>query len=209
MRKSPLIALSVLTTGTLALLTACGGGGGETTQESKVDDGLIPTMVIPAPDDSGEVPGMDAELPTLAKAEDGWISAPWAVAATPDVDSKDLQIVYVDGDTQCYAHVGFALDESKSKVVLGTYVQKVSDEDCPEDPARAFKWGTIKLQDALGDRELTHAGLGEVYASFDWNKWITPLDAGTDEQPPAEGEGADEGTADEGADTEPAEGTEE
>ncbi|MDR0593641.1 MAG: hypothetical protein LBG60_10400, partial [Bifidobacteriaceae bacterium] len=93
--------------------------------------------------------------------------------------------------TKCYQHAGFTLDESDSQVVVGVYVTKVEGAtDCPADPARAFKWGTVKLAEPLGGRELVHAGLDEPYVGFVW-----------DSTPAADpGQGQDqEGPADEGS----------
>jgi hypothetical protein len=192
MRKLPLMVLSVLAT--TALLTACGGNGGGTNKEAKSDDGVIPALVFPAPEEPDALPvGMDAELPAQAKAEDDWLSAPWAIALVPDPDSQDLMIAYVDGDTICLGHAGFTLDETKSKVTVGAYVKRVADKDCPDDPARAFKWGTIKLAQPLGDRELMHTGVDEIYKDFSWTNWVKPAE----EEPADDGSSeADESTDD-------------
>ncbi|MDR2565969.1 MAG: hypothetical protein LBC97_07900 [Bifidobacteriaceae bacterium] len=177
MRKRPLTALVCLALATT--LSACGSGGGEETKtsEPQVDDG---TVVVRDP---AELAQLDEELPTGDKPEDGWISAPWGNVAKPAPDSQELQIYYVDGDTVCYGHAGFTLEESDSKVTVGVYVLKVPDAgDCPSDPARAFKWGTVKLAKPLGDRELVHAALEDPYINFEWDE--VPQPGGQQEQAP-------------------------
>ncbi|MDR1633691.1 MAG: hypothetical protein LBS27_01945 [Bifidobacteriaceae bacterium] len=175
MRKRLLIALTCL--GLATALSGCGSSGGDETEtnEPKVDDG---TVVV---GDPKALDQLDEELPIADKVEEGWISAPWGNVTKPDPDSQELQIYYVDGDTVCYGHAGFSLDEADSKVTVGVYVLKVPDAtDCPANPARAFKWGTVKLAKPLGDRELVHVGLQTPYQDFVWDEVPLPGDGGQD-----------------------------
>jgi hypothetical protein len=169
MRKSP---LTLLVVGIAAVaLTACGNGGDDKdASKPHDDDGIIPNQILPPPsEDSGEIVGMDEVLPTVAKPESGWLSAPWALASQADKAATEIQIVYVDGDTRCYGHAGFTLDESNSKVTVGSYTAKDPDgADCPSNPAGAFKWGTVKLAEPLGDRTLVHVGVDSLYSGFSW-----------------------------------------
>jgi hypothetical protein len=194
MRKTP---WTVLTAALAALaLAGCGASGSDENKTGKPhdDDGTVPSLVLPAPsEEGGPVEGMDEVLQTAAKAEGAWVSAPWALAAAPDKASTDLQIVYVAGDTACYAHAGFTLEESDSKVTLGSYTTKNPDVSaCPTSPAGAFKWGTVKLGQPLGDRTLVHAGVADLYSDFNWSMFVPQQ---VEEAPPADG----------GASAEPAE----
>ncbi|MDR1442287.1 MAG: hypothetical protein LBJ02_07870 [Bifidobacteriaceae bacterium] len=184
MRKSPLIALTCLLA--LGVLTACGGEGGKTGKE-ETDDGTIPQMLLPelaAPDDP--IPGIDEDLGVSDKAEKDWISAPWADMVKQDTAASDLKIIYVDGDTRCYQHAGFTVKESKSKVTVAAYVKTVEGgKDCPKEPAKAFKWGTLKLAEPLGSRELIHAGVSEIFNGFTWDQFTKAPDSPA--EPPAEG----------------------
>ncbi|MDR2373691.1 MAG: hypothetical protein LBD77_06275 [Bifidobacteriaceae bacterium] len=190
MRKSP--AVHGLCLG-LASLLALGAGGCGGSDEAKItdprpDDGAAVLMVQPDTPDNG----LDRELETTTEPEDFWLSAPWAVAVAPSADADEIVITYVDGDTQCYAHTGFTVDETDSKVTIGAYVGKVagagteSGNPCPDNPARAFKWGTVKLKEPLGERELFHAGLAELFQDFTW-----PVTAPASEAPAEGSEGAE------------------
>ncbi|MDR2453785.1 MAG: hypothetical protein LBD51_04415 [Bifidobacteriaceae bacterium] len=196
MRNKPWVVLA----GALAALglAACGSAGDEQTTKPYDDDGTIPVALLPAPQgEEAAVEGLEETLATAAKAEAGWVSAPWALAAPAVKDATELQIIYVAGDTTCYSAAGFTLDESNSKVTVGAYTLKVEGaQDCPANPAGAFKWGTIKLGQPLGERALVHAGVDEIYQDFSWGPFAT---AAAVEEPspttPAAGEtaGGDEG----------------
>ncbi|MDR2347875.1 MAG: hypothetical protein LBD90_04515 [Bifidobacteriaceae bacterium] len=152
-------------------LAACAAGDEETKiGEPQEDDGTVAGLLLPSPPQDDAVPeGLDEKLPTAAQAEDGWISAPWALAAAPSKDAVELQIIYVAGDTECYGPAGFTLDESDSKVTVGAYTAKRADaKDCPSQPAGAFKWGTVALGRPLGQRALEHAGVAALYDGFSW-----------------------------------------
>ncbi|MDR2378003.1 MAG: hypothetical protein LBD70_01060 [Bifidobacteriaceae bacterium] len=179
MRKSPVIILAALAA---AALTACGDAGDGDTDKPQVDDG---TVVVRDPT---QLEALDAELATEPQPGEGWLSAPWGNVSMPRADSQELQIYYVAGDTECYAHAGFTLDESDSQVTLGSYVHKVEGAtDCPENPARAFKWGTVKLANPLGERQLVHAALDDPYRDYVWDPLPTAVQPapGAESEPPA------------------------
>jgi hypothetical protein len=145
-------------------LTACGG------PKATPDEGAVENIVPPSQEEGEAPPGLDEELKLSDKAADGWISAPWVLAVKPDTASADLQIAYVAGDAACVAPAGFTAKESGSKVTIGAYVVKAEDaKDCPTDPGWAVKWGTVKLSEPLGDRDLLHAGVDERFNSFTWD----------------------------------------
>ncbi|MDR2113673.1 MAG: hypothetical protein LBO75_00140 [Bifidobacteriaceae bacterium] len=157
------------------VLTACGDSKNQgENAKPHPDKGTVPAVLLPQPKESDEPPeGLDEVLKTQGKPDDGWLSAPWAQAAKDQKKSTDLAIIYVDGDTKCYGHAGFTLDESSSKVTVGSYVKKVEGaKDCPKNPAGAFKWGTVKLAEPLGDRELVHEGIDQQYSDFTWDKYV-------------------------------------
>ncbi|MDR0626527.1 MAG: hypothetical protein LBG11_04575 [Bifidobacteriaceae bacterium] len=171
MRKRTLALLSGLIAA--VTLTACGGDSETDTGDPITDDGSIPKSLLlgptTGPDD--QLVGLDEELKTAEKPEDGWISAPWADAATPDPEQAELRIIYVAGDTECYAHAGFTAQETNSEVTIGSYVKKAEGASgCPSSPAAAYKWGTVKLAEPLGDRKLVHAGVANLYKDFAWPK---------------------------------------
>jgi hypothetical protein len=153
-------------------LSAGGSSGGDGQGKPFDDDGDARTYLLPAPPEGEEAPeGLDEVLPTIPKPEDGWLSAPWTLAGEVGPDSTEVRIVYVAGDTKCYGHAGFTLDESGSNATLGSYVFKVPDAtDCPDNPAAALKWGTVNLAEPLGTRQLRHAGLAEAYAAYTWEE---------------------------------------
>jgi hypothetical protein len=194
MRNAPW--MTVIATAAVLGLSACGSGGGRESGDPFEDDGVLMNAMIPAPaEDDGVPEGLDEVLPTEAKPQTEWVSAPWALASEPDKDATEIQVVYVAGDAKCYGPAGFTLDESGSKVTIGAYTIKVPDaEDCPANPAAAFKWGAIKLAEPLGSRKLIHAGLGEPYRGFTWDG-APSLSAVTDSDSPApdpNGSGASE-----------------
>ncbi|MDR2379980.1 MAG: hypothetical protein LBE08_02185, partial [Bifidobacteriaceae bacterium] len=156
MRKTPLAYLAAVCAA--LALAGCGDQVGEQgkTGQPYDDDGTVPAQLLPAPSgDDAVVEGLDEPLQVAAEPASGWLSAPWALAGPLDEASTEAAIIYVAGDAGCYAHAGFTLDESGSKVTIGSYTAEVPEAtDCPANPAGAFKWGTIKLGQPLGERAL-------------------------------------------------------
>jgi hypothetical protein len=122
--------------------------------------------------------GLSRALTTAAKPEDGWISAPWILATKTTEKSTEIQIKYIAGDTVCTGPAGFTLEEDSSKVTIGAYVKKVDRDDaaakatpCPTNinAERGEEWGSIKLAEPLGSRELIHAGLDKSFDGFKWD----------------------------------------
>jgi hypothetical protein len=178
-----------------AWASGCGSGGGEETKtsEPKVDDGATVLKVDPEQPDNG----LDEVLETAVEPEDGWVS-PWSLAVEPSPDAGELVITYVAGDTQCYGPAGFTLEESDSQVTVGAYVVQVEGAaDCPDDPARATKWGTVKLAQPLGERELVHAGVAQLFDGFSWGSSAPPV---APSQTPAQEGGGDADDADDADD---------
>jgi len=139
------------------------------------------------------------ELVTQAKPDSGWLSAPWGLGMEVGPDSTTVPIIYVAGDALCYGPAGFTLDESGSKVTIGAYTKLVDlgedhdPADCPTNPVAAWKYGHIVLAEPLGNRELVHAGLNDIYAEFVWPEMASP----TAETPPdATGEASPEAPED-------------
>jgi len=139
------------------------------------------------------------ELVTQAKADGGWLSAPWGLGQEVGPDSTTVPIIYVAGDALCYGPAGFTLDESDSKVTIGAYTKLVDlgedhdPADCPTNPVAAWKYGHIALAKPLGERELVHAGLNDLYTEFVWPEMapVTP-----EESPDATDEATPEATGD-------------
>ena len=144
-------------------LAGCSGGGSSPT----VDPGVV--ELAPDPDTN-----FDEVLATQDKPSKGWLSAPWALGLPVDENTTTIALTYVYGDAVCYGPAGFTLEETNSKVIIGAFTQKVdlpegvTEEDCPDDPVRAWKYGTIELSKPLGSRTLTHVGLDNLYADFAW-----------------------------------------
>lgn len=163
-------------------LTACSPASPQDVAPEKDDDGTVITDFGQVSETEGPVGGIDEALPTTADVDENWISAPWALAGTVDKDSVEVPIIYVWGNQQCEAHATYApegsaegnpvfgLEETEQTVTIGSYVvSTLEGSPCPTPALYAYKWGTIKLAEPLGDRKLVHAGLAERYADFDWS----------------------------------------
>ncbi|MDR2380057.1 MAG: hypothetical protein LBE08_02585 [Bifidobacteriaceae bacterium] len=191
--------LSVLLAAGAALVGCASSDAEAQAGEPVKDDGRVLDYVLPAPAEDGGVPeGLDEVLVAAGRADSGWISAPWALAAKPGPDATEIQIVYVAGDITCYSHAGFTLDESNSKVTIGSYTVKSADTSpCPEQPPAAVKWGTIKLGEPLGERTLVHAGVAALYEDFAWDTYFTkqadPAAPAASTDPPASDQPTEEG----------------
>jgi hypothetical protein len=177
---------------TVAALPACASKDDppdpEAAGEAVQDAGVIPHGLVPRPAKPGDPTGLEAILATEPQPKDGWVSAPWALAATPDKSSKQIQIIYVAGDMACYGAIGFTLDESKSKVTIGSYLERSGPQTvCPGEPA-AWKWGTIELANELGDRELVHAGVANMFKDYTWDRHTTPPEVPASTDPESEEE---------------------
>jgi hypothetical protein len=170
-----LAAVLVLTFATVGLV-ACSHNEDpadpEAAGEPLQDTGVVALGLVPKPATPGDKTGLEDILKTADKPEEGWVSGPWALASTPDKTAKQIQIIYVAGDLECYGTVGFTLNESKSEVTIGSYLsRKGSQSACPTNPASAYKWGTIELTSELGDRQLTHAGVANMFKDFTWDRF--------------------------------------
>lgn len=154
----------------IGLIAGCSGGGNPAT----VDTGVVQPWPMPEH-------YFDVDLATQATPDDGWLSAPWGLGRAIGPDDKAVPIIYVAGDTVCYGPAGFTLEETDSKVTIGSYTVRTAADDgegeaegteaaqeCPSNPVAAWKYGTINLTDPLGKRELVHVGLDELYSEFTW-----------------------------------------
>ncbi|MDR1825820.1 MAG: hypothetical protein LBR27_10935 [Bifidobacteriaceae bacterium] len=190
-----------------ATLTACGGDSGDS--PAVEDQGTVPPAVLPSftapsgqptPDDP-----LEEKLESGSQVQEGWVSAPWGLAAPVTSDTTELKIVYVAGETVCYGPGGFTVKEESGKVTVGAYLEKVAEPagECLVGQW-AYKWGTITLSEPLGSRELYHAGVDQMFDGFVWDPWEgtettveTPEPEETKYETPADEAPADETPADE------------